>query len=121
MRYMLLLYSAADAGPAQGSPEQAAEMQQWFAYTEELAKAGCLIGGEPLHGIDTATTVRVREGKTVTTDGPFAETKETLGGYYMIDVETLDEALEWAAKTPLTTYGSVEVRPIMEIPAAAEA
>ncbi len=119
MRYMLLLYSAADAGPAQGSPEQAAEMQQWFAYTEQLAKSGCLIGGEPLHGVDTATTVRVRDGQTVTTDGPFAETKETLGGYYMIDVDTLDEALEWAAKTPLTTYGSVEVRPIMEIPADA--
>ena len=121
MRYMLLLYSAPDSGPAQGSPEQAAEMQQWFAYTEELQQAGALIGGEPLHGIDTATTVQIRDGKTVTTDGPFAETKETLGGYYMIDVDTLDEALEWAGKVPLAPYGSVEVRPILEIPADAGA
>ena len=66
-----------------------------------------------------ATTVRVRDGKTLTTDGPFAETKETLGGYYMIDVDTLDEALEWAAKMPNIGYGSVEVRPIMELPAQA--
>ncbi len=117
MRYMLLIYTDPTAGPADGSPEQAAEMPRWFAYTEELAGAGCLIGGEPLHGVDDATTVRVRDGQTITTDGPFAETKETLGGYYMIDVDTLDEALEWAAKMPNITYGTVEVRPIMELPA----
>jgi len=119
MRYALLLYSDPVAGPEQGSPEQAAEMQQWFAYTEALQGAGALLGGEPLHGTDTATTVKVRDGGTVTTDGPFAETKETLGGFYLIDVETIDDAIEWAAKIPLAPYGSVEVRPIMELPTEA--
>lgn len=115
MRYMLLLYSAEAAGPADGSPEQAAEMQQWFSYSQEMVDAGVMISGEPLHGIETATTVRIRDNATVTTDGPFAETKEILGGFYMIDVEDLDAAAAWAAKAPLASYGSVEVRPIMEV------
>lgn len=116
MRYMLLLYSANDAGPTPGSDEHAAEMNEWFAYSNALVEAGAMIGGEPLQGIDTATTVQVRDGKTLSTDGPFAETKEVLGGYYMIDVPDLDAATEWAAKIPLAPYGSVEIRPIMEIP-----
>ncbi len=115
MRYMLLLYSADDAGPTPGTPEHAAEMQEWFAYTQQLQEAGALISGEPLHGTDTATTVQIRDGKTLSTDGPFAETKETLGGFYMIDVDNIDQATEWAAKIPLAPYGSVEVRPIMEL------
>lgn len=114
MKYMLLLYSADDAGPKAGSPEQAAEMPKWFAYGEELEKAGCMLAGDALHGIDTATTVQVRDGATLATDGPFAETKEVLGGFYMIDVADLDEAKKWAAKVPLAPYGSVEIRPIME-------
>lgn len=116
MRYMLLLYSAADAGPAAGSPEQAAEMQEWFGYTQAMVDAGVLISGEPLHGIETATTIQVRGGETLTTDGPFAETKELLGGFYMVDVENIDDAMAWAAKCPLAPYGSVEVRPIMDLP-----
>lgn len=116
MQYMLLLYSAADTGPADGSPEQAAQMQEWFAYTQAMAEAGDLVGGEPLHGIDMATTVRVRDGEVLTTDGPFAETKELLGGYYIVDVDNIDKALDWAAKCPLVGYGSVEVRPVMVIP-----
>ncbi len=116
MKYMLLLYSADNAGPEMGSPEQAAEMQAWFAYTEALVSAGALVAGDPLQGTDTATTVRVREGQLSVTDGPFAETKEMLGGYYLIDVPDLDAALEWAAKVPLAPYGSVEVRPLMELP-----
>lgn len=116
MKYMLLLYNAENAGPTPGTPEQAAEMQEWFAYTEALSSAGALVAGEPLQGSDTATTVRVRNGDVVTTDGPFAETKEILGGFYMIDVADLDAALDWAAKIPLAPYGSVEVRPLMEIP-----
>lgn len=115
MRYMLLLYSAPDAGPAPGSDEHADEMKQWFAYTNELVEAGAMISGEPLHGTETATTVRVRDGETLSTDGPFAETKEVLVGFYMIDVADLDAATGWAAKTPLTPYGSVEVRPVMEM------
>ncbi|HEC10653.1 MAG TPA: YciI family protein [Acidimicrobiales bacterium] len=116
MKYMLLLYSAENAGPEMGSPEQAAEMQAWFAYTEALVSAGALVAGDPLQGVDTATTVRVRDGETSMTDGPFAETKEMLGGYYLIDVPDLDTALDWAAKVPLAPYGSVEVRPLMELP-----
>lgn len=114
MKYMLLLYSADGAGPAPGTPEQAAEMHEWMAYTEALQKAGALIAGEPLQGRDTATTVRVRDGETAITDGPFAETKELLGGFYMIDVANLDEALHWAQRVPLAEYGSVEVRPLMD-------
>lgn len=117
MRYMLLLYSEPGSEPEEGSPEQAAEMKRWYAFTEELVDAGAMISAEPLHGAETATTVRIRDGKILSTDGPFAETKEVLGGYYAIDVENLDVALEWASKIPLAPYGSVEVRPIMEIPA----
>ena len=116
MRYMLLLYSSPDGHPEEGSPEQAAEMQKWFAYTDALQNAGVLLAGDALHGVETATTVQVRNDETISTDGPFAETKEVLGGYYMIDVPDLDAATEWAAKVPLAPYGSVEIRPVMEIP-----
>ncbi len=116
MNYMLLLYSAADAGPKPGSPEQAAEMPKWMAFSQALVDAGAMVAGEPLHPVSTATTVRSRNGEILTTDGPFAETKEQLGGYYIIDVADLDAAIEWASKTPLTPYGSVEVRPIMAMP-----
>jgi hypothetical protein len=112
MRYLLLIYS-----PSEGlSPEEAqAQMPRWFAYTEELQKSGLMLAGEALQGAETATTVRVREGETLVTDGPFAETKELLGGFYMIDAPDLRTAQEWAAKMPNIGYGSVEVRPIMEI------
>lgn len=116
MNYILLLYAAPDARPEPGSPEQAAEGTEWMAYTEELSSAGVLVAGDPLYSVDSATTVRVRDGKTVTTDGPFAETKETLGGYYIIDVDDLDSAIKWAEKVPLAPYGSVEVRPVMPFP-----
>jgi hypothetical protein len=116
MKYTLLLYSAEDAGPQPGTPEQAAEMQEWFAYTQALESAGALVGGDALQGSETATTLRLRDGGQVVTDGPFAETKEVLGGFYLIDVENLDEALAWAAKVPCAPYGSVEVRPLMEFP-----
>lgn len=118
MKYMLLLYSAEDAGPQPGTPEQAAEMQEWYAYTEALTAAGAMVGGEPLQGSETATTLRLRNGDRVVTDGPFAETKEILGGYYLIDVDDLDAALDWAAQVPCAPYGSVEVRPLMELPPA---
>lgn len=115
MRYMLLLYSTADAGPAPDSEEFAAEMNEWFAITDAMGEAGVLLGGEALQPHDTATTVRVRDGEVLTTDGPFAETKEVLGGYYVLDVPDLDAAREWAAKIPSVPYGSVEIRPVMEI------
>jgi hypothetical protein len=118
MRYMLLIYAAPGTGPADGSPEQAAEMKEWYSYTQELVDAGAMISGEALHGAEAATTVRVREGETVVTDGPFAETKEVLGGFYAIEAENVDAALEWAAKVPAAPYGAIEVRPIMELPPA---
>ncbi len=116
MKYMLLIYSEVGAGPAAGSPEAAAENQHWMSYSQELAASGAMLAGDPLESTDTATTVRVRGGERLTTDGPFAETKEVLGGYYLIDVEGLDEALEWAARMPNITHGSVEVRPLMDFP-----
>ena len=111
MRYMLLIYVDPDTAP-QGNTE----IPKWIAVSEELAAAGVLLGGDPLEGGETATTVRVRGGQQLTTDGPFAETKELLGGYYMIDVDDLDQALAWAAKMPNLSYGSVEVRPIRDFP-----
>ena len=114
MKYMLLLYSAPDAGPAPGSPEQEAQMGRWFAVTDELTQAGVLVAGDALQPAATATTLRERDGEVLLTDGPFAETKELLVGYYLIDVADLDEATRWAAKMPLAPYGSVEIRPIME-------
>jgi len=114
MKYMMLIYTDPAAGPAVGTPEQAAAQQEWMQYSQELAATGSLLAGDALQGTETATTVRVRAGDTLTTDGPFAETKEVLGGFYMIDVDGLDEALAWAARMPNITYGSVEVRPLME-------
>lgn len=113
MQYALLIYSAEDAGPQE--PEAfAAEMQGYFDFNEQAGDK--ILGGEPLEGIDTASTVRVREGETVVTDGPFAETKEVLGGFYLLECDSLDEALGWAAKIPAAKHGSVEVRPVMPIP-----
>lgn len=116
MNYMLLLYSAPESRPADGSPEAAAEMTKWMSYTSDLADAGALVAGDPLYPVEAATSVRVRDGKTTTTDGPFAETKETLGGYYIIDVADLDAAITWAAKVPNVSYGTVEIRPIPVMP-----
>jgi len=115
MQYALLIYSDPAAGP-QSEEEMMAEMPQWFAFTEELSQAKVNLGGEALQMPDTATTVRVRDGERITTDGPFAETKEILGGFYIIDAPDLDAALAWAEKIPSAPYGSVEVRPVMEIP-----
>jgi hypothetical protein len=111
MQYLLLIYMPTDGGP---SPEAlAAEHPRWMQYTEALGQAGVLVAGDALQGVDTAATVRVREDETLVSDGPFAETKELLGGYYLIDVPDLDAALAWAARIPSVGYGSVEVRPVM--------
>jgi hypothetical protein len=88
----------------------------YMAYTEEMAKAGVLRAGDALKPTSTATTVRVRDGKTLHTDGPFAETKEQLGGYYLIETANIEDALKWAAKCPSAAYGSIEVRPVMPTP-----
>lgn len=118
MKYMLLIYSEPQTDTP-GTPEEfAAMMKPWFDYSNEMDAAGVNLGGEPLQGVETATTVRIRNDETVLTDGPFAETKEVLGGYYLIDVDDVDEAIQWAARCPGALYGSIEVRPLGEIPDA---
>ena len=120
MRYLVLLYEE----PRQGEPtpeQREAEMMRWAAFTKETFERGVNRGGEALEPVQTATTVRVRSGKTVTTDGPFAETKEELGGFYLLECNDLDEAIELAAKTPTAERGSVEIRPIWELPASYKA
>jgi hypothetical protein len=115
-QYMLLIY-----GPAQGGPspeEMEAEMPRWFEYTQALQDAGVMVAGEALHPAPTASTVRVRDGETLVTDGPFAETTEVLGGYYVVDVPDIDSARDWAARIPSAPYGSVEVREVMVFPDA---
>jgi hypothetical protein len=107
MQYMLLIYTPVDAVPEQ------AETAAWMSYSQQLQESGAMVAGDGLQGLETATTVRVREGESLVTDGPFAETKEMLAGYYLIDVPDLDGALAGAAKIPSVGYGSVEVRPVM--------
>jgi hypothetical protein len=116
MRYMLLIYNAEDATPQLPPEAASAEVGKWVSYTMALQAAGVFIAGDPLQGVDTATTVRVRSDKVMMTDGPFAETKEHLLGYYLIDCENLDAALDWATKVPSVGYGSVEVRPLLDFP-----
>ena len=114
MRYLLLIYGNEQEHARFTEQQFAAEMQAYMAYGEEIEKRGVMLGGEALEPTTTATTVHVKNGKTLTTDGPFAETKEQLGGYYLINCKDLDEAIEWAGKIPGAAYGSIEVRPIME-------
>jgi hypothetical protein len=113
--YMLLLY-AEEATPEERK-ERDAEMPAWIEFTEGLREAGLFVGTGQLRPVDTATTVRVRDGETEILDGPFAVTKEYLGGYYMVNCADLDEALKIAARVPIARYGSVEVRPLVELPA----
>ena len=113
MQYMLLLYGAENAEPAHGTPEFDAMMQGFMNFTDEAREAGKMLSGDALEPVTTATTVRVREGNAETTDGPFAETKEQLGGFYILDCEDLDEAIEYAKKIPSVAWGSVEIRPVM--------
>jgi hypothetical protein len=118
-QYLLLMYQPADGGPRKedGSvitdPEDfKAEHQRWMQYDQDLKDAGLYVDNRGLAGAEAATTVRVRDGETQITDGPFAETKELLAGYFVIDAPDLDTALEHAAKVPSARYGSVEVRPV---------
>ena len=113
MRYMLLVYGC--ERPEVGTPGRAAKVAAVRAFTQRCADDGVLRGFDPLHTTDSATTVRVRDGDALVTDGPFAETAEQLGGYYILDCADLDEALTYAALCPMAAEGSVEVRPIMEV------
>ena len=109
MKYALLIYD----DETTADPDE--DITPWIQYTDELVAAGVLRGGEALQPTPTATSVRVRDGKVTTTDGPFAETREQLGGFYLIEVDNLDEAIAWAAKIPSAGRGPVEIRPIMAV------
>jgi hypothetical protein len=113
MQFLCLIYEAESLMATRSEQENGAIFQGYMAFTDDVQKAGKLVAGDALLPTDTATTVRVRNGETLITDGPFAETKEQLGGYYLLECESLDEALQWAAKIPSATSGSIEVRPIM--------
>ena len=114
MRYLLLIYQDEVAHAQWSKEELDAEYTAYNAFGAEVEKRGLSFTGAPLLPTHTATTVRVRSGKTLTTDGPFAETKEQLGGYYLIDCKDLDEAIALAAMIPTATDGSIEIRPVME-------
>jgi hypothetical protein len=114
MKYLCLIYDeeAKIAGMSKEDGDQF--MGEYFAFTEDIRKSGHYVAGEALHPVSTATTVRIRQGKTTTTDGPFAETKEQLGGFYLIDAKDLNEAIQIASRIPSARLGSVEVRPVVD-------
>lgn len=114
MRYLCLIYEDEKNNMNMSEQEMGQLMAAYESYTKELEASGNMLGGEALQPTTTATTVQVRNRETLTTDGPFAETKEQLGGFYMIQAKDLDEAIAWASKIPSAATGSVEVRPIME-------
>ena len=115
MKYLCLIYDEEKKLGSMSKTESDAFMGEYFAFTEEIRKSGHYLGGEALQSVQTATTVRVRNGRLSTTDGPFAETKEQLGGFYLIDARDLNDAIQVASKIPSARLGSVEVRPIREI------
>ena len=120
MKYAILIYMSQSEFDASPDSEAAASLfAAYRAYSEALVAAGVMAGGEPLQGPRTATTVRISDGKRLVQDGPFADTKEQLGGFYLIEAPSLDAALEWGARCPAASGdGGVEVRPVMEMPAA---
>ena len=115
MKYALLIYASEQDWASQSEEQAQAVNQEYMAFTKDIIDRGLMKGGEALQGTATATTVRVRDGETLTTDGPFAETKDQLGGFYLVDCKDLDEAIELAARIPDVRRGSIEVRPVMEI------
>jgi hypothetical protein len=120
MQYALLIYTAEPT--EEPTQEQiAAQMEQYNNFSQHMRDRNAMLGGEALDSVATATTVRVIDGKTVTTDGPFAETKETLGGFYLVEAADLDEAISFAAMIPGAQQGSIEVRPVWDYGAATAA
>ena len=113
MKYAFTIYGDEAKREAASEDDRNAMTQAYMALTEEMQAKGVLVAGEGLYPASTATTIRVRDGERGVTDGPFAETKEQLGGFFILDVKDLDEAIEWAAKIPGAQVGSVEIRPVM--------
>jgi hypothetical protein len=116
MRYMLLIYSDEQAWETMTADDRQAIHQDYATFTQHIIDSGEHLAGDALQSVESATTVRVRGGKTAATDGPFAETKEVLGGYYLVDCKDLDRAIELSAMIPDAKIASVEVRPIQELP-----
>ena len=117
MQYALLIYTE-EYTEAPSAEEQASQIDAYNAFTEHVRSRGAMKAGEALHPTSSATTVRVRDGRTVSTDGPFAETKEVLGGFYLVEAADLDEAIDYAARIPTATIGSIEIRPVVDFGAA---
>jgi hypothetical protein len=116
MKYIFLLYADEIAGAQLSKEAMDGFMREMYAYSEAMTQAGVQHITEALHPTSAATTVRIQNGKKVTTHGPFAETKEQLGGFYLIEAPNLDEAIEWAARCPAARWGVIEVRPVVDLP-----
>jgi len=115
MQYLALIYSKPEPTPEYGSPAFVEMMQEWKDVTETYVKDGVMVSGNALQPVEAAMSLRLRDGKLETMDGPFAETKEHLGGYYLLECKDLDEAIKYAAMIPTARNGTVEVRPIMDV------
>ncbi|MDJ0920308.1 MAG: YciI family protein [Henriciella sp.] len=113
MQYLCLIYSAESSGPQHGTPEFGPYMQSYMEFTAKVQEDGVFVAGEGLQPVMTASTVTMENGQPEITDGPFAETKEQLGGFYLLDCPDLDTALKYAAQIPTATHGRIEVRPVM--------
>ena len=118
MQYMLLIYDDEQLWGGMDEAQRGQVFQAYGAYTEDMRQKGVFVAGDALQPTSTATTVRERNGDRLVTDGPFAETKEQLGGYYVIEVESIDDALDWAARIPSAKLGSIEVRPVIDMSGA---
>jgi hypothetical protein len=112
MQYVLMIYESAEAFATRNTDQDEPYVASWRAYYKALVEAGVYVGGDPLHVPDTATTVRQKDGKRHIQDGPYANTKEQLGGFIILELKSLDEALEWAGRCPAAAMGAVEVRPL---------
>jgi hypothetical protein len=112
MQYLLMIYSDEAAEARMSEAEAQAEIAAYGAYAGAMAQAGVLVGGERLRPTGDATSVRIRDGKTEVLNGPYADTREQMGGYFMVDVPDLDAALHWAARCPTAPHGTIEVRPV---------
>lgn len=115
MQYLCLIYSEESQWPRLPKAEYERVLGEYLSYSDDVRQSGHLLGGNPLEPTTAATTVRVRNGKVSTTDGPFAETKEQLGGYYLLEAKDLNEAIQLASRIPGAKYGCIEVRPVSEI------
>jgi hypothetical protein len=116
MKYLCLIYDEESTWSSMPQHEMDAVMGEYFAFSDNLVKGGQMIAGEALDPVHTATTVRIRNGKMTTTDGPFAETKEQLGGFYLVEARDLNDAIQIAARIPTARTGCVEVRPVTVFP-----